>query len=153
MGWLNSVEFYVIAGTAAAAVVALAAVPRRQGPAVLHLVAGELSDSDEEEATPMLDATVDSRGHVILTRTGLRGLRDDGAVSLAVNVIGFDVQIEERITPGRRGLGRADTVCFDLDFFAPERYHISYNSEDTGAFTAFTLPVREGIRISRPLIS
>ena len=72
------------------------------------------------------------------------------AASLAINVIGFDIVIEERLTHGN-GWPTVDTAEFVLDFFAPERYHVRYNSEDAGVFTAFTLPVKEGIKIHRDL--
>lgn len=152
--WFNTVEFYVIAGTVAAAIVALAAVPRRQGAGVLHLVAGELSDSglpDGETESPGIDMYVDDNRRLIITRRGLSRIADDGAASLAINAFGRELVIEERLTPGRRGTCRRDMATFILDFLGPERYHIRYNSEASGLFTAFTLPVREGIRLSRPL--
>lgn len=153
MGWLNSVEFYVVAGSVAAAVVALSALPSRRGAAVLHLAAGELlppDDSDNPES-PAISAEVDRHGRVVVTRHGLHGITSDGAVSLAINVIGFDVKIEERLTPGSAAGTPIGQTRFTLDFFAPERYHISYNSEDAGLFAAFTLPIRPGIAITRPL--
>lgn len=152
MSWFNTVEFYVIAGAVAAAVVALSALPSKRGQAVLHMAAGELDDSGAEgEAEPHIDVEVDDNRRVVITRRGLRGIGDNGAVSLAINVIGFDIEIEERLTPGRYALERRDTARFVLDFLGAERYHVRYNSEDAGVFAAFTLPVREGIRISRDL--
>lgn len=149
MSWFNTVEFYVVAGTVAAAVVALAALPQRRGPAVQHLLAGDLADTGSPDAA--LLAQIDSRGRLLLTRTGLSGIHVAGAVSLAVTVTGFDIKIEERLTPGPADSATADTACFTLDFLGAERYHISYNSEDSGLFAAFTIPVRPGIRIIRPL--
>ncbi|MDO4320368.1 MAG: hypothetical protein Q4C34_07305 [Bacteroidales bacterium] len=147
--WYNTVEFYVIAGAAAAAVVALSALPSRRGAAVLHLEAGRLLCGDEAvPGRPWLEVEVDRNGHVVITRHGLRGVAMDGAVSLAVNVIGFDISIEERLTPGR-GDDMAATAQFELDWLGPERYHIKYNSEDAGLFAAFSLPVRPGIRVVR----
>lgn len=151
-GFFNSIEFYVIAGVIAAAVVALSAMPGRRGAAVLHMAAGELSDSKTAgEAEPGIDVRVDDERRVIITRRGIRGVGDTGAASLAVNVRGFDVEIEERLTAGRLPLERRDTAVFVLDFLGAERYHIKYNSEDAGVFAAFSLPVKEGIRISREL--
>lgn len=149
--WYNTVEFYVIAGAVAAAAIVAASVPARRKEAVLHLVAGSLGEVGAPVEPPAVSVEVDSRGVVHVTRTGLRNVHaDDGAVSLAVNVIGFDVNIEERITPGCAG-ECVDSVTFDLDFFAPERYHIKYNSEDAGVFAAFTLNASPGIRLRKPL--
>ena len=152
MSWFNAGEFVVIAGAAAAAVVALSALPSRRGVAVLHTVAGDLSDSRADTpAVPAIDVEVDANRRVIIRRTGIAGVGDTGAASLAVNVIGFDIEIEERLTRGRLPLERRDTAVFTLDFLGAERYHIRYNSEDAGVFAAFTLPVREGIRVRRTL--
>lgn len=153
MVWFNSVEFYVIAGAVAAAVVALSALPARRGPVREHLLAGELTDSGlpDDAVEPGLDVEVDDRRVVHIRRRGLRGIGDMGAASLAVSVSGFDILIEERLTPGRHNLERRDTALFELDFLGPERYHIRYNSETAAVFAAFTLPVKEGIKISRKL--
>lgn len=129
--------------------VALAALPSRRGEAVLHLLAGELDHTGGDEG-PSLKVTVDRLGHVIIERTGIRGIADDGAVSLAVNVAGFDISIEERLTPGT-GAEHATSARFELDFLGAERYHVRYNSEDAGLFAAFTLPVRPGISVIREL--
>ncbi len=152
MSWFNTVEFYVITGAVAAAVVALSALPSRRGQAVLHMVAGDLSDSKSTgEQPPAIDIKVDDNRRVIITRRGITGVGDNGAASLAINVTGFDIVIEERLTPGHLPLERRDTATFTLDFLGAERYHIRYNSEDNGIFTAFTLPVKEGIKIHREL--
>lgn len=151
MSWFNSVEFYVIAGTVAAAAVALAALPSRKGAAVLHMAAGDLSGSDEGRALPpSIDVRVDDNRRVHIVRRGLPDITDKGAASLAINVIGFDIEIEERLTHAN-GWPTVDAAEFVLDFLAPERYHVKYNSEDAGVFTAFTLPVKEGIKIHRDL--
>lgn len=150
MAWYNTVEFYVIAGAAAAAVVALSALPSKRGPATLHMVGGQLSDSGSAETvTPQIDVEVDDDRRVVITRRGLAGIGDTGAASLAVNVAGFDITIDERLTPGRLPLERCDTARFTLDFLGAERYHIRYNADTQMA--AFTLPVRPGNRLSRPL--
>ena len=149
--WYNSVEFYVVAGALAAAAVVAASVPKRKGAAELHLIGGSLAGSDEGAlAEPGIDVFVDDDGRVHIHRRGLKGVTDNGAASLAVNVAGFDVSIEERLTPGN-GWPMIDSADFILDFFGSERYHIKYNSEDAGVFAAFTLNVVPGIRLSRPL--
>ena len=149
--WYNTVEFYVIAGALAAAAVVAASLPQKRGQAVLHMAAGELSESDPTHSSrPGIDVEVDDDGRVHIRRRGLTNITDSGAASLAINVIGFDVSIEERLTPGS-GAPVVDTAEFVLDFFAPERYHVKYNSEDAGVFAAFTLNVAPGIHISREL--
>ena len=150
MSWLDTVEFYVIAGAVAAAVVALTALPQRRRESRLYTLAGELSDSGGH-CSPVLEVYVDDNRRVILTRRGLPDVGDTSAASLAVNVAGFDIVIEERLTHGRGATAPRDTAVFVLDFLAPERYHIRYNGEDAGVFTAFTLPVREGITLRRSL--
>lgn len=147
--WYNTVEFYVIAGALAAAAVVAAALPSRRAAAKLHLAGGELSETGDVNE-PSIEVRVDDNGRVLIRRRGLSGIAGDGAVSLAINVIGFDVAIEERLTPGH-GEAKYDTADFELDFFARERYHVKYNSEDAGVFTAFTLNVSPGIKLSRPL--
>ena len=144
------IEFYVIAGALAAGAIALAAFEPRHKPGVLHMAAGELSYSGDG-AEPGLDVSVDSHDRVHIIRRGLPDVSERGAASLAINVMGFNIVIEERLTFDRRGTEPVDTAHFVLDFLAPERYHIRYNSEDTGAFTAFTLAVREGIKLHRNL--
>ena len=76
-----------------------------------------------------------------------------GAVSLAVRVSGFDIVIEDRVTPGDLSpLGMAAAAVFTLDFLAPEWYHIRYESEQFSEHAALTLHVREGIRMEKKLI-
>lgn len=149
MAWYNTVEFYVLAGAVAAGIVALASVPARRGEGRLHLLAGDLLPGAPTQ--PSIDITVDDNRRVLLLRHGLPdGITDRGAVSLAVNVSGLDIIIEERLTSARAGTP-VDSAFFVLDFLGPERYHVRYNSEDAGLVTAFTLNVREGIRIHREL--
>lgn len=150
MSWFNTVEFYVIAGTVAAAAVALAALPQRRGPVVQHFAAGELL-YDGLPASPQLEVWVDDWRHVHLLRRALPNVGNCGAASLAISVSGFDVTIEERITFDRRSTAAVDTAHYTLDFLAPERYHICFRSQATGTMCAFTLPVREGISLTKPL--
>lgn len=148
MSWFNTVEFYVISGTLAAAAVALAALPRRRRENVLHMLPGKL----EMEVAPMtLELWVDENRVVHLKRTGFDTMGSDSAVSLAVNVAGFDITIDERIVVKSTGDTAVNTALFNLDFLGRERYHICYRGADTGVFTAFTLPVHEGVKIRRDL--
>lgn len=149
MSWFNTVEFYVIAGTVAAAAVAFAALPKKRTEAVTHLLAGDLLF--DTPGQPSLEMWVDDNRRVHLRRTGLDTMGDRGAVSLVVNVAGFDVTIDERITFDRRGDNAVNAAEFVLDFFGRERYHICYRDDTGGVLTAFTLPVTEGVRIQRTL--
>ena len=82
-------------------------------------------------------------GSVVLTRNGIEGVSTSGAVSLAVTIIGFDITIEERIVPGNNLDEPIDTATFVLDFLAPDRYHLKYNSSATSRFATTTLLVRQ----------
>lgn len=150
---LDSVEFYVLAAVAAAAVVGLCVRPSQKGEAHKHLIAGSLASvagSDE----PGIDIGVSDDGSVEIVRRGLDGLvRADGAVSLAVTVAGFDILVEERLTPGAGSEEGPDPTeaRFILDFLGQEHYHLRYYSETTGGMAATGMHVRPGITISRRL--
>ena len=61
--------------------------------------------------------------------------------------------IEERVTAGPASpVGMATGALFNLDFLAPEWYHIRYESERFSEHAAFALHVREGIVMRKPLI-
>ncbi|MDE6587480.1 MAG: hypothetical protein K2K40_04010 [Paramuribaculum sp.] len=166
MNILDSIEFYVIAAVAASAVVGLCVRPSSKGEAVTRLLAGELSaatPAPEEplstpkgaEATPAIELLVEPDGSVTLTRLGLDGMvHASGALSLVVNVAGFDISIEERLTPGRPVADTPEPMSarFTLDFLGAERYHLRYYSEATGGLAVTPLHVRPGIHIVKPLI-
>ena len=147
--WTSTPEFYIIAGVIAAAIIAYAALPSRRGAAVLHTVAGTLSDSGATDVPAGIDVSIDPSGRMVICRHGLPNVGDDGAASLAVTIIGFDISIEERLTQGKYPIERRDTATFSLDFLAPERYHVRYNRDTTYLFTAFSIPIRPGITLSR----
>ena len=146
--FLGSVEFYVYATLVAAAIVAFLARPSSRGEARQHLLAGELSNasnrswSDSNSAQPAISLIVRDDGAVVLFRHGIEGASSSGAVALAITVIGFDITIEERIVPGNNLDDPIDTATFVLDFLAPDRYHLKYNSSATSSFVATTLLVR-----------
>lgn len=148
--FFNSVEFYVIATVVAAAIVLYFAQPSSRGEARQHLLAGDLSNasgrgwSDTMSPQASISLRVRDDGAVVLTRYGLNGVSISGAVSLAITVIGFDMTIEERIVPGNNLDDPIDTASFVLDFLAPDRYHLKYNSSSTSSFVATTLLVRPG---------
>lgn len=145
---LGSVEFYVYATVVAAAIVAYLARPSSRGEARQYLLAGELSNvsnrawTDLPTLPPSISIIVRDDGAVVLFRHGVEGVSTSGAVSLAVTVIGYDITIEERIVPGNNLDDPIDTATFVLDFLAPDRYHLKYNSSATSRFATATLLVR-----------
>lgn len=162
-GWLtismsftmfHSTEFYVICLMLAAAVVALLSRRSSAGPVRQHLLAGVLSLTDYP--TPEVDFICCDDGSVVVRRRGLKGMYLDSAVSLAVEVKGFDILIKERHAPARSASEPVDTASFILDFLGPEHYFIRYETPMTQAesekVTTLTLHNRPGITVKRPLI-
>lgn len=151
MSFFNTTEFYVIATMVAAAVVASCMRPPSRGEAVERLLGGKLCDISDPDPEPRLTLTCDESGSVLLTRSGLEGLNEDCAVSLACTLIGTDLTVKERIVGSRAMAGPVDTALFTFDFLPPGRYHVKYESESTGLFAAFPLTVRPGNALTRPL--
>lgn len=152
LAFYQSVEFYVIAFLVAAVIVAFAIKPQRRGEARTHLLAGTLSTAGTVEPSISLEA-MDS-GYVRLVRDGLSGVFTNGAVSLAVTIIGFDITIEERLVAGHDydiNAEPARSAEFLLDFLGRERYHIRYNSDASGLFAVTTLNNRPGYIARKPL--
>lgn len=134
----------------AAAIVAFAARPATHGPAEQYLLAGRLFDDYDAEG-PELQMECMDNGTVVIVRRGVEGVADDGAVSLAVEVAGSDIKIEERLTSGRMPQTSAKGAEFELRFLKPGFYHVRYNSQPTGLFAAFPFHVAPGIRTSKIL--
>lgn len=157
MSVFDSIEFYVIAAVVASAVVGLCVRPSSKGETVTRLLAGELSPACDDcaDSTPSIELLVEEDGSVTLTRRGLDGMvHASGALSLVVNVAGFDISVEERLTPGRPAADVPEPAeaRFTLDFLGAERYHLRYYSEATGGLAVTPLHVRPGIHIVKPLI-
>jgi hypothetical protein len=150
-GIFQTVEFYVITSVIAAAVVAYMAIPAQRGEVKLHLLAGELFEGSRD-AVPSIEFHCNDDGSVTMLRRGLQGIHASGAVSIAVKVIGFDLMIEERLTQGSVLDLEMAEAQFNLDFLAPEWYHIKYNSEDIGRFCAASLHVRPGLVLRKELM-
>lgn len=153
---LQSVEFYVIAVVFAAAVVAFLGRRPGAGPVRQILLPGVIS-LEEQGAVASIEFICDDDGSVLLRRHGVTGVRSDGAVSLAIEVSGFDVRIKERVVPGGADSAAmpVDTAAFMLDFMGREHYFISYTTEvtgtDPGLFASLTLSNRPGNRVVKPL--
>lgn len=156
--FFTSPQFYVILTVVAAAVVAAVARPSGNRPVVERLLAGDLSE-DTDSPGPCITLRVLDTGAIALTRHGVEGVGDDGAVSLAVSVKNHDVTIEERIVPGRAKSPftavldgqRATRADFLLDFLPYGRYHILYNSQPTGQFAAFPFTHRPSMQVTKTL--
>lgn len=153
---IRSVEFYVVAAVLAAAVVAASVRPSGKGPVRTYLYGGQLVDDGAQAAVepPAIVLAVSDDGRdLILERRGLAGINlDDGAYSVAVNVSGFDVTIDERLTFGSRTGSPATGAEVRIDCLGPERYHFVYRSEALGRSCAFALTLRPGVRIERGLV-
>ncbi len=146
----TTVEFYVITAFIAAAVIAACSMPSRRGAARTFLYAGELG-IDPVPSDAGIVVIVNDHGAVEVYRFGIEGVRTTGAYSLAVSIIGFDVTIKERLTPGSSDGTPASRGSAVMDCFGPERYHFQYISESTGRNAAFSLNIRPGNRIERRL--
>lgn len=146
----QSVEFYVVCCVVAAAVLGVCVRPSRREAVVTYLLEGEL-EYTASDTIPSLFLRSNPDRTVTLIRRGIECIGLDGAVSLAVSVNGFDIDIRERIVPGYSGQDQMINACFKLDFMGSERYHIRYESDDTGYFTAFTFGNFEGVEIERQL--
>lgn len=145
----QSVEFYVIAVVAAAAIVAFMSVRQAPGPVRTILLGSTLSTTGN--TTPAIELECLDDGSVMLTRHGVAGVTEAGAVSAAITVKGFDVKIEERIVAGNPAYSPADTATFLLDFMGAEHYFISYVSQQADLFAAVTLHNRPGIKTRKAL--
>lgn len=148
MSFLHSVEFYVILAVLAAAIVAMASRPRGHSAVKELLLAGTLIPRTFpcDDTTPSVDISCTSSGRVIIVRKGLNDITISGAVSLAVKIKGFDITIEERLTPGSTYDDPVEAAMFTIDTLAPsEYYHIHYNSSAIGLFAVFTFHTRPSI--------
>lgn len=149
LGIFQTIEFYIITAFLAAAVVAFAAMPSKRGAARTFFFPCNLR-TDAAPSEPGIVALVNDRGALEIHRFGIDGLATDGFCSLAVTIIGFDVTIEERLTPGR-GSEYATAAYAELDCFGAERYHFNYRSDAIGRSAAFSLNIRPGNRVERLL--
>lgn len=147
-----SIEFYVVAVFVAAAIVGLAALPARKGPVQTFLYGGTIAEDDSGDTDPSITLRVLDNGRLHVTRHALTGVGADGAYSLAVKVSGFDVTIEERTVAGRIAPVQTMTGEATVDCLALERYHFQYRCEALGRSAAFSLNLRPGNTIARPLV-
>lgn len=144
----NSVEFYILTAFVAAAIIAFAAMPSRRSAARSFFYGGELF-ADAAPSGPGIVAIVEDDGRLAIHRFGLQNIGLDGAYSVAVTIIGFDVTIEERLTAGSAASDRSMAGKVLIDCLGPERYHFHYRNEAMGRSAAFSLNIRPGNRLDR----
>ena len=145
---LFSVEFYVLMFTVAALLVGLIVKPKEKGAAETSFATAMVLDR-ETDTTPRLEFKCLENGDVVLIRSGLSGITDTATVALAVTRIGFDISIEERITPGEGDGEAVERATFILGNLGAERYHVTYNSSAYSLFMSTTLVNRPGIGFVR----
>jgi len=143
----HSVEFYVILFTVAALAAGLIARPGDKGEAQTTFTTGVLGRA--VDLTPRLEVRCLDNGDVELRRFGLTGLTENSTVALAITRIGFNLTVEERITPGDGSGEPVECATFVIKGLAAERYHLKYNSDAYSTFLATTFPNRPGINFSR----
>ncbi len=123
--------------------------PAGHGPAETLFVEGLPDLEPEADTTPRIEVKCCDNGDITLRRCGLEGLTSAATIALAITRIGFDITIEERITPVD-GFGIPITsTTFTLKGFARERYHLTYNSSAFSTFLATSFPNHPGIEFSR----
>lgn len=156
MDFLHSVEFYVILFVIAALAVGLLAIPQGRGPVETSFANGDLSfDNGTSDLTPRIELECMPDGTVKIIRYGLpESLTSAASIALAITRKGFDLTIEERISPSSRAILDSETTpvnraTFILGGLAHERYHLKYNSETTSSFTTATINNRPGLRSTR----
>lgn len=128
-------------------IVGLLVKPRERGQAETSFCTGTLGN--DPDPTPRLEIRCLDNGDVVLRRCGLHDITDSATVALAVTRIGFDLEIEERVTPGPHAHSPVECATFIIEGLAHERYHLRYNSSAFSTFIATTLPNRPGITFTR----
>lgn len=159
MDFLHSVEFYVILLVVAALAVGLLAIPHSTGPVETDFATGDLDfNPSPADLNPSLEIDCRPDGTVRIIRTGLpEGMTSAATAALAITRKGFDLTIEERLTPGSSAYLASESrpvncAIYYLTGLAHERYHIRFNSESTSSFAAFSLNNLPNLRTSRPLL-
>lgn len=152
----HSVEFYVTILVIAALAVGILAMPSGHGPVETNFSEGQLSfNPDLKDTTPRIEIDCQTDGTVKITRIGLPdNINSATTVALAITRKGFDLSIEERITPDTRAMlssetAPVNTAIYYLTDLAREHYHLKFNSDSTSSFTAVTFMNRPGLHSTR----
>lgn len=156
MDIFHSVEFYVTIFVIAALAVGILAMPSGHGPVETSFAEGILSfDPELTDLTPRIEIECQTDGTVKITRIGLPDeINSATTVALAITRKGFDLSIEERITPASQALllseiAPANIATYYLHGLAHEHYHLKFNSDSTSAFTAVTFMNHPGLHSTR----
>lgn len=159
MEFLHSVEFYVILLVVAALVIGLLAIPQGVGPVETDFVTGDLDfNPNANPGSPSLEIDCKPDGTIRIIRTGLpEGMTSTATAALAITRKGFDLSIEERLTPDGSAFLASEAravncAIYYLTGLAHERYHIKFNSDSTSQFAAFAINNLPGLQSSRPLL-
>lgn len=134
--------------TIAALLVGLIVKPHQRGQAETSFATPVALDR-ETDTTPRIELRCLNNGDIALIRSGLAGLTDSATIALAITRIGFDISIEERITPPQAPGATVERATFLLTDLGAERYHITYNAPTYSLFLATSITNRPGINIVR----
>lgn len=128
----------------AAMAVAALALPRGRGPAETGFLTADLTAEPGADTTPRVEFSTRADGALVMRRYGLEGLTAGATVALAVTRKGFDLSIEERVTPAPSSAHATlasegepvvvNCATFILPGLSSERYHLKYNSDPTSTF-------------------
>lgn len=156
MDLFHSVEFYVTIFVIAALAVGLLAMPSGHGPVETSFSEGQLSfNPDLKDNTPRIEIDCQTDGTVKITRFGIPdNINSAATVALAITRKGFDISVEERITPDNQAILSSETTpvntaVYYISDLAHEHYHLKFNSDSTSSFTAVTFMNRPGIHSTR----
>lgn len=144
---------------AAAMAVAALALPRGRGPAETGFLTADLTSDPGVDTTPRVEFSTRADGALVMRRFGLEGLTAGATVALAVTRKGFDLTIEERVTPTPSSAGATldseppaavvNCATFILPGLSSERYHLKYNSDPTSSFCTLAWRNLPGFTASR----
>ncbi len=145
---------------AAAAAVAALAIPRGHGPAETGFITAELTAEPGADTAPRVEFSTRADGALVIRRYGLEGLTAAATVALAVTRKGFDLAIEERVTPAPSSAAATldseppqpvNCATFILPGLTSERYHLKYNSDPTSSFCTLAWRNLPGFAATRPM--
>ncbi len=148
------VMLFIVAATVLAAVIR----PATASPVMTYLYACDIfstTDGSDMHVQPEVSLEVLDDMRVVVSRKGFgRTLTDTGAVSLAVNIKGTDISIEERITPGSGDVLEEPVKAIAyLDCLRPSGrpLHIHYRSQSLSREAAMSLAIVPGVVMTRIL--
>lgn len=155
---IGTTEICVMLLIVAAAILAAVIRPATASPVMTYLYACDISsaiDGNEVSIQPEVSLEVLDDMRVVISRRGFGAtLTDTGAVSIAVNVKGTDISIEERITPGGGyPIDEPAQAVAYIDCLRPagRPLHIHYRSQSLSREAAMSLAIVPGVVMKRIL--